>query len=156
MALIFGPQLLSTDLKTKTAKKDELDTYPEIQALREQLKPLNGLKKTDPDYAKKKALRKEIIDKIEVLKTTGKMNKAALKVLKGEIKALKKQIGRLDGNVRKATEKLADASSAQSYGMVAQGGDKTGQDKTNLGAGNTGNLSALFQEDMKDMKHLVK
>lgn len=147
---------LSKDLETKSTKKDELDTYPEIQALREQLKPLNGLKKTDPDYAKKKALRKEIIDKIEVLKTTGKMNKAALKVLKGEIKALNTQIRKLDRREQKATKKLDEASSSQSYGMVAQGGDKTGQDKTNLGAGNTGNLSALFQEDMKDMKHLVK
>ena len=144
---------LAEDLKTKSDRREALDTYAEIKELREELKRIKNLEKTDEEYADRKRLRKEVIDKITVLKEIKAENKDEFKALRSEINALKKQIGKIDGKTRKVEDKLAKATKALPYGMVAEGGKK-GQDSRKLSASNTGNLASLFK--IENLKHLVK
>lgn len=145
--LLAEREPLAAELDAARAERDPLETYPEIQRARKQLravdKELKLLKKGTDEYTQKKAERKKIIADIEGMKAFRAENKDTLKELRSTINTKRRAIAKIDAKLAKLDKKLWDAYKILPWGRVA-GGNNSDQDKSSRDEKRNGKLEDLI------------
>lgn len=140
-----------------TEQKDALDTSSELKRARKRLKQvkeeLEGMKKNDPAYAKKKEERNQILADIEDFKQQGRENKEEIGSLRSQINELKRKIAKVNAKIAKQENILEEAALLLPYGQVA-GGSTKNQDKSSRKAGANGELADVVSKEA--LKKLVE